>query len=164
MHFFQSAYLPGKSTETAITRITSIDHSILLSRISHIGIIGTAHKWLKSFISGRTSPIHIHTHSSSPQVLKHGVPQWSVIAICPRTYSIQYLHPFLTRHNLQYLTKLPYLCWWPTALSIVQWQPQRIPKHNIFCDRHNTYKLTVIQHLACIRPRKNRSPILTPTI
>ena len=103
-HSFQSAYLPAKYTETAITRITSdllsninnkygsilalldlsptfdtIDHNILLSRISDIGIIGTSHKWLKSFITRRSSSIHIHLLTLSPHISKHGVPQGSVL-------------------------------------------------------------------------------------
>ena len=75
-HIFQSAYLPSKSTETAIAKISSdiltnldnkngtilalldlssafdtIEHTILIHRLTSIGITGTAHKWLSSFIT-----------------------------------------------------------------------------------------------------------------
>ena len=85
-HIFQSAYLPSKSTETALAKISSdiltnldnkngailtlldlssafdtIDHSILIHRLTYIVIIGTAHKWLSSFITNRTSSVLVHS-------------------------------------------------------------------------------------------------------
>ena len=125
--------MPGKSTEIAITRIPlvllsnlnnkygsilalldlsdtfdTIDHNIFLSRISeYIGIIGTAHKWLKSFI-----------HSYPPSYLVNIIIKtWSTSRIRPRIYSIQHLDPSSTRHNLQSPTKLPYLCYIQLYLS-----------------------------------------------
>ena len=70
-HIFQSAYLPSKSTETALAKISSdiltnldnkngtilalldissafdtINHTILIYHIKYIGITGTVHKWI----------------------------------------------------------------------------------------------------------------------
>ena len=88
---FQSAYLHSKSTETALAKISSdilpnldnknstilalldlsfsldtIGHSILIHRITSIGITGTAYKWLSSFITNRTSSVLVHSTRSFP--------------------------------------------------------------------------------------------------
>ena len=101
---FQSAYVPNKSTETAITRVTTnilcdlnntygtifvlldlsaafdtIDHSLLISRLANIGITGIALKWFTSYISDRISSILINGHISSPRNISYGVPQGSVL-------------------------------------------------------------------------------------
>ena len=80
LNSFQSAYVPHKSTETALTRITyyilstlinnkgsllvildmsaafeTLDHSIMVQRLSSIGIKDTALKWFKSYLSNRYS-------------------------------------------------------------------------------------------------------------
>ena len=90
-HIFQSAYLPSKSTETALAKISSdiltnldnkngtilalldlssafdaIGHTILIHRLTSIyrlpiGITGTAHTWLSSFITNRTSSVLVHS-------------------------------------------------------------------------------------------------------
>ena len=96
---FQSDYVPNKSTETAITRVTihivcdlnntyltiivldlsaafdSFDHSLLISRLANIGIAGNVLKWFTSYISDRTSSIIINGHISSPRNILYGVPK-----------------------------------------------------------------------------------------
>ena len=101
---FQSAYVPNKSTETSITRVTTnilcdlnntygtilvllelstafytIDHSLFISRLTNIGITGNALKWFTSYVSDRTSSILINGHLSSPRNISYGVPQGSVL-------------------------------------------------------------------------------------
>ena len=81
-HIIQSAYLTSKSIETALAKIfddiitnlenkngtilvlldlssafDTIDQSILIHRLTSIGITGTTHKWLSSFITNRTSSV-----------------------------------------------------------------------------------------------------------
>ena len=103
------SYLPKcissfKSTETALAKISSdiltnldyknstilalldlssafdtIDHTITIHRLTSIGITGTAHKWLSSFITTRTSIVLVHSTRSSSRLVTHGVPQGSVL-------------------------------------------------------------------------------------
>ena len=95
---FQTAYVPNKSTETAITRVTTnilcdlnntygtilvlldlsaaldtIEHSLLISRLANIGTTGNVLKWFTSYISDRTSSILINGQISSPKNILYGV-------------------------------------------------------------------------------------------
>ena len=70
----------------------TIDHSLLISRFSNIGIAGNALKWFTSYISDRNSSILINGHISSPRNISYGVPQGSVLV--PILFNI-YLLPIL---------------------------------------------------------------------
>ena len=113
-HIFQSTYIPYKSTETALAKIssdilTNLDNkngtilapldlssvfdTILIHHLTFIGITGTAHKWLSSFITNRTSSVLVHSTSSYSRLVTHGVPQGSVLGpILFNIYIIPLLH------------------------------------------------------------------------
>ena len=117
-HTFQSAYLSSKSTEIALAKISSdiltnldnknstilalldlssmfdtIDHSILIHHLTSIGITGTAHKWLSSLITNRTSSVLVHSIRSSPRIVTYSFPQGSVLgSILFNIYLIPLLH------------------------------------------------------------------------
>ena len=101
---FQSAYTAHKSTETALTYILSdlhlssshkdgsirtlldlssafdtLDHKIMISRLTSIGITGTPLTWFTSYLTNRHHYIKIDNHSSTPRLLTHGVPQGYVL-------------------------------------------------------------------------------------
>ena len=103
MHF-KIVYVPNKSTEISITRITTnllininntygiiivllsliasfdtIDHIHLISRLYNVGITGNTLKWFTSYIYDRTSYIISNGHISSPRNIFHGIPQGSVL-------------------------------------------------------------------------------------
>jgi hypothetical protein len=65
----------------------TIDHNLLLSKLLSLGIRGTANLWIASFLTQRTqvvrinSPIpNIPSTTSTPQIIKQGVPQGSVLS------------------------------------------------------------------------------------
>ncbi len=56
-----------------------ISHSILISRLSALGIHGTALSWFTSYLSDRQHYIAVHQAKSSTAPVSHGVPQGSVL-------------------------------------------------------------------------------------
>ena len=101
----QSAYTKHHSTETTLTYIfdklltaigykkvtglclldlsaafDTIAHKILLTRLSQwFGISGTAHHWLKSYLTSRSFHVSCLNQHSSPCTSDYGVPQGSVL-------------------------------------------------------------------------------------
>ena len=86
---FQSAYLPNRSTETALNNVfydiilsmdnkascylvlldlssafDQLNHRILSYRLREIGIHGQVHSWLMSFVSYRISSVNIKIYLS----------------------------------------------------------------------------------------------------
>jgi len=57
----------------------TVDHKILLSKLSHYGIRGTALNLFKSYLSNRSQFVSINGVSSNKAIVKHGVPQGSVL-------------------------------------------------------------------------------------
>ena len=101
---FQSAYRPNHSTETAVVKIFSdiclslsqrrdvvlclldlssafdtLHHGILIQRLAEIGIRDKALEWFRSYLEGRTTSVKVNNSRSSPDVMKYGVPQGSVL-------------------------------------------------------------------------------------
>uniref|UniRef100_A0A4W5LJH8 Reverse transcriptase domain-containing protein n=1 Tax=Hucho hucho TaxID=62062 RepID=A0A4W5LJH8_9TELE len=99
---FQSGFRPLHSTKTALIKITNdllmaadsglltilldlsaafdtISHTVLLNRLSSIGISHTPLDWFTSYLSGRTQFIQLKSFKSSPSTVTSGVPQGSVL-------------------------------------------------------------------------------------
>ena len=57
----------------------TVDHEILLAKLSHYGIRGIANQWLKSYLSNRHQFVCLSNISSSLKPIIHGVPQGSVL-------------------------------------------------------------------------------------
>lgn len=57
----------------------SINHSILLQKLSHYGVRGTSHKWFASYLSNRSQYVSIDNIHSNVAPTNSGVPQGSIL-------------------------------------------------------------------------------------
>ena len=57
----------------------TVNHSILLSKLAHYGIRGVASRWFRSYLSARYQFVTIGSAKSELKLVKHGVPQGSVL-------------------------------------------------------------------------------------
>ena len=57
----------------------TVDHQILLKKLEHYGIRGTANDWFRSYLTGRKQYVSITGHDSEIRINEVGVPQGSVL-------------------------------------------------------------------------------------
>ena len=57
----------------------TVNHKILLGKLSHYGIRGIANDWFSSYLSHRTQYVSILGYDSKIMSVPHGVPQGSVL-------------------------------------------------------------------------------------
>ena len=57
----------------------TVDHQILLKKLDHYGIRGTANKWFESYLTNRKQFVTINGVDSDLKIMKYGVPQGSVL-------------------------------------------------------------------------------------
>ncbi len=57
----------------------TVNHDILIAKLEHYGIRGTANKWFSSYLNNRTQYVSILGFDSSTKTVPHGVPQGSVL-------------------------------------------------------------------------------------
>ena len=70
----------------------TVNHNILLSKLNHYGIRGTANDWLSSYLSNRSQYVSITGFDSTCQKILHGVPQGSVLGPLLFLININDLH------------------------------------------------------------------------
>ncbi|KAI4876469.1 hypothetical protein NFI96_017396, partial [Prochilodus magdalenae] len=122
----QSGFKPGHSTETALIAVTeklyaarsaklssvlilldlsvafdTVNHKILLSFLTDLGITGTAWKWFESYLEDRHSQVAWKGSTSAPCRLSTGVPQGSVV--CNRISAcLTDISSWMTAHHLKH--------------------------------------------------------------
>ena len=114
----QSGFKSGHSTETALLSVTealktaraaaqssalvlldlsaafdTVNHRILLSILSSMGISGNAHSWFESYLTGRSFNMSWQGQLSVPHLLTTGVPQGSVMGCTVMPMILRMLHP-----------------------------------------------------------------------
>ena len=57
----------------------TVDHEILLSKLSHYGIRGKSLKWFQNYLSNRKQYVTYNGVSSQVNNITHGVPQGSIL-------------------------------------------------------------------------------------
>ena len=101
----QSGFCSSHSIETAILRLLSdiyssidqgqvvflalldvsaafdtVDHDILLERLSKsFGITGSAHHWIRTFLTSQTQTVYVGTSTSTAAPVRWGIPQGSIL-------------------------------------------------------------------------------------
>ena len=69
----------------------TLDHFLLLEIMSnHLGIGGMVLEWFRNYLSNRQQHVKINNSKSDPLIIKHGVPQGSILG--PILFSV-YLIP-----------------------------------------------------------------------
>ena len=57
----------------------TVNHEILIQKLAHYGIRGVANDWFMSYLTNRVQYVSIYGFESLHKILKHGVPQGSVL-------------------------------------------------------------------------------------
>jgi len=57
----------------------TVNHKILLKKLDKIGIRGPILKWFSSYLENRNQCVFVNSELSEPTIIKHGVPQGSVL-------------------------------------------------------------------------------------
>ena len=57
----------------------TVNHDILVAKLEHYGIRGSANQWFSSYLKNRTQYVSILGYDSSVKPINHGVPQGSVL-------------------------------------------------------------------------------------
>ena len=58
---------------------TQLNHEILLKKLDNYGFRGAINNWFRSYLTNRQQKVVINGFESKSQVMKHGVPQGSVL-------------------------------------------------------------------------------------
>ena len=57
----------------------TVDHAVLLDKLSNLGIVDKEHGWFTDYLSNRTQVVEFHGVTSTPEAISVGVPQGSIL-------------------------------------------------------------------------------------
>ena len=57
----------------------TVDHGVLLDKLTTVGIIGPEHEWFTDYLRNRTQVVEFHGVTSNPESVSIGVPQGSIL-------------------------------------------------------------------------------------
>ena len=80
----------------------TIDHGMLLNRLSDIGIQDTVHDWLRSYLHNRFQSININGCKSQSIPLRNGVRQGSVLGPFLFTQNTVPIGAICRKHGVSY--------------------------------------------------------------
>ena len=80
----------------------TVDHSLLVNRLSDMGVQGDALAWFVNYLSGRSQSVFRGTTSPS-LLIKSGVPQGSVLGPILFTIYLRGLREVIIRHGVKYI-------------------------------------------------------------
>ena len=86
-----------------------VDHNILISKLQHYGIRGTALKWFESYLTSRYRLTTINNQRYSFKTITSGISQGSILG--PLLYKIYVNDIFFVRILLNVCYKLMILLW-----------------------------------------------------
>ena len=62
----------------------TINHNILIDKLEHYGVRGTANKWIMTYLNGRQQYVQIDNEHSGHKKVVHGIPQGLILG--PRLF------------------------------------------------------------------------------
>ena len=80
----------------------TVDHEILLNKLTHYGIRGVANQWFKTYITERYQLVSINGFKSTPKLIRFGVPQGSVLGPLLFLIYINDLHNSITHSTVHH--------------------------------------------------------------
>ena len=82
-HDFFTALEKGKQVDIAVLDLSkafdTVPHEKLLQKLSHYGIKGNIHNWIRNFLTTRKMKVVVEGESSEDAVVESGVPQGTVL-------------------------------------------------------------------------------------